>query len=336
MGYKIQTMRSVVSCVGLALLLQLPPPAAAATAEEYQAIYNHYKPVPVADLQHFRQHREEYLGEVFELRGIVQGNMSGKEGKVLLLGLPGADTLQLPVDSLTSLMNPGCAVRLIVRAPVHETDLRLVAIASQKDVDAIVPAPSRVVVGTITGTRSDSLPSRGSPPGPAQPVALYTEQQIVAAYARAARVFNRRLSESDATTLATMIIEFSRKWGVDARLMMAVVAAESRFNPLATSRKGAMGLGQLMPATARGLGVRNAYDAAQNLDACVRLIRGHLEGSPGDADTALSLALAKYNAGGGAVRRWGGVPPYRETIAYIARVKDLFLQMAPEYAASVR
>jgi len=336
MGYKIRTMRSVVTCVGLALLLQLPPPALAASAEEYQAIYNHYKPVPVADLQQFRQHREEYLGEVFELRGLVQGNMSGKDGKVLLLGLPGGHTLQLPVDNLTSLMNPGCAVRLIVRAPVHETDFRLVAIAAQKDVDAIVPAPSRVVVGTMSGTRSDSLPSRGAPPGPDAPLGLYTEQQIVGAYAHAARVFNRRLSEPDATALAAMIIEFSRRWGVDARLVMAVVAVESRFNPLATSRKGAMGLGQLMPATARGLGVSNAYDAAQNLDACVRLIRGHLEGSPGDPDTALSLALAKYNAGAGAVQRWGGVPPYRETINYVMRVKQLFLQMAPEYAASVR
>ena len=332
-------MRNPGLGLGLALLvLGASMPAVAATAEEYERVFNHYKPVPISSLTHFREHRGEYLGEVFELRGIVQGNLSGKIGHLLLLKLDDGQTLQVPVGNLTSLMATGCAVRMIVRSPQQGDDFQLVAVAAQKDADAVIPAPSRPVVGTISGSAQGPYPSRGASVGTIASalVGPYNDQQIIAAYARAVESFNRRLSDSEASALASMIIQFSRKWGVDARLVMAVVAAESRFNPLATSRKGAMGLGQLMPATARGMGVQNAYDPSQNLDACVCLIRNHLEQGAGDLDTTLSLALARYNAGGGAVRRWGGVPPYRETLGYIARVKDVFLQMAPEYAPYVR
>ena len=109
---------------------------------------------------------------------------------------------------------------------------------------------------------------------------------------------------------------------------MAVVAVESNFNSYATSGKGAMGLGQLMPATARGMGVQNAYDVRENLWAAVRIVRGNLERNDGD----LALALACYNAGSGAVRRYGGVPPYRETQNYIRKVIAVYLQLAPEMA----
>jgi soluble lytic murein transglycosylase-like protein len=332
-------MRNPGLGLGLALLvLGASMPAVAATAEEYERVFNHYKPVPISSLTHFREHRGDYLGEVFELRAIVQGNLSGKIGNLLLLRLDDGQTLQVPVGNLTSLMATGCAVRMIVRSLQQGGDFQLLAVAAQKDADAVIPAPSRPVVGTISGSGQGPYPSRGASAGTIASalVGPYNDQQIIAAYARAVRSFNRRLSDSEASALASMIIQFSRKWGVDARLVMAVVAAESRFNPLATSRKGAMGLGQLMPATARGMGVQNAYDPSQNLDACVCLIRNHLEQGAGDLDTTLSLALARYNAGGGAVRRWGGVPPYRETLGYIARVKDVFLQMAPEYAPYVR
>jgi soluble lytic murein transglycosylase-like protein len=93
-----------------------------------------------------------------------------------------------------------------------------------------------------------------------------------------------------------------------------------------------MGLGQLMPATARGMGVGNPWDYRQNLDGAVRLIQGHLTNNSGD----LALALACYNAGSGAVRRYGGVPPYAETQNYITKVVSLFLAFAPEYAAGRR
>ncbi|HKO05735.1 MAG TPA: lytic transglycosylase domain-containing protein, partial [Candidatus Acidoferrales bacterium] len=96
--------------------------------------------------------------------------------------------------------------------------------------------------------------------------------------------------------------------------------AESGYNPTATSRKGAQGLMQLMPGTAQQLGVRDAYNAKQNLDAGVRYLRALLDKYNGDLDKA----LAAYNAGEGAVARAGGVPNIRETRNYVRRITDQY------------
>ncbi len=104
---------------------------------------------------------------------------------------------------------------------------------------------------------------------------------------------------------------------VDARLVHAVVAVESAYRPDAVSPKGAMGLMQLMPATARQYAVRDPYDPRANLEAGIRHLRGLLD------RYELPLALAAYNAGEGAVARHGGIPPFRETEAYVDRVLRL-------------
>jgi soluble lytic murein transglycosylase-like protein len=86
-----------------------------------------------------------------------------------------------------------------------------------------------------------------------------------------------------------------------------------------------MGLGQLMPGTARGLGVSNAYNAEENVAGATRLIRGHLEKFQGKSTwEQVALALACYNAGSRAVRKYGGVPPYRETRNYVKKVAALY------------
>jgi soluble lytic murein transglycosylase-like protein len=107
---------------------------------------------------------------------------------------------------------------------------------------------------------------------------------------------------------------------VDPNLVRAIVKVESGGNPSAVSRKGAMGLMQLMPATARELKVTNPFDPAQNVDAGVRHLKGLLDNFRGD----LNLTLAAYNAGQGAVRRNGGVPPYGETRNYVQRITTLY------------
>ena len=103
---------------------------------------------------------------------------------------------------------------------------------------------------------------------------------------------------------------------VDHRLVESLIEMESSFNARAVSHAGAMGLMQLMPAVARRYGVSDALDPAQNVDAGVRHLRGLLLRYGGD----IQLALAAYNAGAGAVDRYDGVPPYRETHEYVLRV----------------
>lgn len=110
--------------------------------------------------------------------------------------------------------------------------------------------------------------------------------------------------------------------GLPAGLLRAVAAAESGFNPSATSRAGAQGLMQLMPATARALGV-DPLVPEQAIDGAARLLAGQLE-----RFGSVDLALAAYNAGGPAVARAGGIPPYPETVAYVARVRSLLTGVA--------
>jgi hypothetical protein len=126
-----------------------------------------------------------------------------------------------------------------------------------------------------------------------------------------------------------IIARLAEAHGVDARLIHAVISVESAYRPRARSPKGARGLMQLMPATARQYGVRNAYKETANLDAGVRHLKTLLD------RFAVREAIAAYNAGEAAVRRFGGVPPFRETRAYVERVLSLAgLDVAEEPPAS--
>jgi soluble lytic murein transglycosylase-like protein len=109
-------------------------------------------------------------------------------------------------------------------------------------------------------------------------------------------------------------------WQVDPALIKAVIANESGFNANATSKVGAQGLMQLMPETAASLGVRDAYDPAQNVAGGARYLRGLLDRFGGDK----RLAIAAYNAGPGAVEKYRDVPPYAETRSYVQNVLASF------------
>jgi hypothetical protein len=116
-----------------------------------------------------------------------------------------------------------------------------------------------------------------------------------------------------------MIRQVAERYALPPALVESVIRVESNFEPRAVSVKGARGLMQLMPGTAAQLGVRNVFDASQNIDAGVRHLRYLVDRYPGN----LPVALAAYNAGVDAVARHGGIPPFAETQAYVARILRL-------------
>ena len=130
----------------------------------------------------------------------------------------------------------------------------------------------------------------------------------------------KRLStESSKAGTEELLLSASEKYNVDPRLSKAVAIVESNMNQNDISDAGAIGVMQLMPETARSLGV-DPYDEEQNIDGGVRFLGQMLKTFNGD----VRKAVAAYNAGPGAVKKYGGIPPYRETQAYVGRVMDLY------------
>jgi hypothetical protein len=135
--------------------------------------------------------------------------------------------------------------------------------------------------------------------------------------AQSHQILNRVFTQED---VDAAIEQAAARHNVDPNLVRSVVKVESNFNPNAVSRKGAMGLMQLMPSTARSLNVANPFDPQQNVDAGVRHLRRLLDSYGGN----VSLSLAAYNAGSGAVARSAGIPHFRETQNYVRRITNLY------------
>lgn len=270
-----------------------------------------------------------------EVRAVVKGVLGVDGRSVLLIEVPGGQTLSIESDTASAWLRvPNTAARLIVTA-TRETSfssLKAKLIAAVEEAAMLSWEEEQRKKVEAAKAKQQASVSRGPAARTSREWNLEPHEALPI-YSSFIRGYNPRLTKQQADQIAHGIIGFSLQYGVDARLITAMVLVESGFNPDATSPKGAMGLGQLMPGTARGLGVRNAYDTYENLYGTVRLVRGHLDkyataGPDGQKYADLVLALAAYNAGSGAVKRHGGVPPYRETQNYIRKVIDWYRRLS--------
>jgi|YNPNPStandDraft_1061719.scaffolds.fasta_scaffold00115_24 hypothetical protein len=317
--------------VAFVLLSRAGMTAEAVNARDYAALR---KSISAISLEDARRNPAGNIGRVVEVRGTVSG-ISRNGSQISLILSPKTGSSVVVSASKTPTDNPGvdlaCLVRVGEGSTCSLTDLRLLAYTYDVDLRRLEEAWS-------ANARAADKPTSAQKPTYSHSTnnsktRYISVGELVRTYRNAVKGFNRRLSESEADTIARSILAFSSRYQVDPRLVCAVILAESHFRINATSRCGAMGLGQLMPSTAAGLGVDNAYDPVSNIYGSVRYIRGMLDrmaGAKGWNNLTwgdLALALAAYNAGPGAVRKHGGIPPYRETRNYVKRVVSIYKQL---------
>lgn len=286
-----------------------------------------------------RQQPETFAGKLLELKGAVTGQI---DTAIVVKNAAGAEmTVQLPVGKHIKdypQLGVNYGVRLLCRVVRDESSPTgaLEMVIAVRDNEAAAVDNERARIRKAAESRVKKSPvrtaSRGATTSVSKAIKAYSSQEVLRKYTDAIRYFNGRLSESTARNIAAHIINYSNRYKLDGRLVMAVVCCESNFNPHAVSRVGAMGLGQLMPGTAGDLGVGNAFNIGENLEGSTRLLKNHIvnmkAGGRPDLD-AVKLALACYNAGAGAVRKYKGIPPYQETQHYVKKIVRLYWQMLP-------
>lgn len=205
--------------------------------------------------------------------------------------------------------HPGEAATALKQALLLPGDPRVHELAGQA-LRAMGPVPPGPLPGSVS---AEALPKPNAP----------SWVVSVGSYSAIARFYNPRLTPDEADRIGKALLGYSYQFNLDPRLVVALVVIESGFQPLARSRVGALGLGQLMPETARALGV-DPKDPAQNLYGAIRYLRGNLDRFGWEN---VHLALAAYNAGRGAVERYEGIPPYAETQWYVVNVTSLYRRL---------
>jgi soluble lytic murein transglycosylase-like protein len=346
-----------------AWLSPLPPAHAQAKfanqspSEQYLTLRRLYPPRPGLTPQILGADPNTYRGMTLELEGTLSGVVrAGDDGALLMLTTERYGHLNLTMSLLPTWIQPGARLRVLVvamGAPEGEIvagtpDMQVVAVASASDIGAAEleikqkDAARAEQERQRDAARYASRSLRSSRSGYALTGRTFTNVlQTLSPAAQGAfpkyRDFilrwNSRLSDGEANAITASILTFSERYDVDPRLMVALIIAESDFRPGITSHAGAMGIAQLMPDEVQRLGLTNPYDPVQNIAGATFLIKERLckysgSGSYRDADMRqILLAIASYNAGMGAVKKYGGVPPYRETQNYVKKIEQIYRQL---------
>ena len=219
-----------------------------------------------------------------------------------------------------------------MKQPVNENDIANAAKVAQalREADKVeTPAPAQKKSDALAPVQNplpgeEALPGRINQPQPSTPPKIErieTPDTELEVPSRDDKIFEDNYIGKNADIIPTedLVMQTAYQYGVDPKLARAIAIAESDMNQAEISPVGAIGVMQLMPETAEGLGV-DPYDEGENIVGGVKYIRQMLDTFDGD----VPLAVAAYNAGPAAVKRYGGIPPYAETRNYVGRVMDLF------------
>jgi len=310
------------------IVVGLPWFAWASPEAEYEKAVKQHGATDVVSIGQFEQARRASPQGAVQLYGVIIGLAKYGDTQTVILRLVDEYAVTISVAEDHRELRVRARVRCLVKpvGPSVQARLELIDVVwDRTPIDLLkdtaraalkIPPtdPAEIARSAAALRQTAPMPTRGGDPS------LICKRAI--AY------LNPKLAGQEVAVMADSIIRYSTQYGVDPYMVVAVIAAESRFNPKARSYKGAMGLGQLMPATAAAHGV-DAYDPVENLHCAVRILRRNLDKYNGD----WLKALAAYNAGVGAVQRYDGVPPYRETRNYVWRIYEYYCWLtgvAPE------
>lgn len=331
--------------------------ASAIPAKDYLALRRRMGYRPGLAYAKLAQDWTPYEGAVLELSGVLNGHIRGDRAVTFMLTLPTGEAVSLAApeaDAKVVTEAPYTSLRVLVRVKGgvvgNVVPLEAIAIADDAEIRyrerVASEAQARTQAAREAASRRSSSrsmsagggvrlrPMGGALSGLSDLARRYLSPEAQSVYPRYCAFIanhNKRLGKDDVDAIAVSILYFAQRHRVDPRLIVALIIAESDFDPNSTSHKGAMGLGQVMPDEARAFRLSNPYDPIQNVRASVNMLRMKLDmyrerGTPDGQMTLrqISLAMAAYNAGAGAVKKHGGIPPYRETQRYVARVLSLY------------
>lgn len=338
--------------LAFALCLGSMAMSAVATADSYDEKLKEYKLTKMTRLYELA----EFVGNrVFQLQGTIQGVCTSDTGALFTIETPEGGALQVscPMELPEWMLNNNVTAKFIVRiekVDENSAPQGYLISAKQSSLEKIGVEPGSISKPAPKKPQPTAQPPKTGRNGRPAPMGgsiqtsrggassrsgsrdwALTQSEAMPYYRDFILKQNRRLAYGEAEQIASAIIGFSIRFDVDARLVTALVMSESNFNPRDVSHVGAAGLGQLMPDTARELGVTNRFDTEENLYATIKLLKSHMDkytARTGSASEGLRLALAAYNAGPGAVKKHGGVPPYRETQNYVRKVVRIYRELA--------